>query len=609
MRKLLAILIALSPITCSIVASQNIGILPASGVYKNTFNVSINASEGYTVHYTFNGNIPTANDAVYNGPIALSDDCFSHSNIFHIQNCPDVNWYDCDDVDHIIVLRAALFDNNGVRQSQTATSVYVINRLLDRKIELPIVSLCIDSTDLFDFDSGIFIPGRFYDNNNVYHSGNYCQKGREWERLADFKYIENNDVKISQTCGIRIHGNRTRSYVQKGFTLYAREEYGKKNFKHNFFGDNNISKFKRLVLRPWMASWTGAGIEDWTCQQMASTLLCDHLATRPVVLFLNGEYWGIYFLEEKPDEHYVEDHYGYDDESVNILADWGREVENGSANEWNALYAWLENADLSREDDYNYFATQVDIDALLDYMLLQVFITNVDWPANNVRQWSFGGSPWRWFFFDGDAALVNWRENQEILNYLTCDDPAQTYPSAPYATLLFRRLLANENFRKYSIDRFYKNIYYRIGDIHINPLVDDMGDLLSNEVKYQSQRFGSPVSVSKWKYNIKEIKKYIASRSKTMIEDYAKHIGLDPNNIETFIFPNPSHGTTTLHYKTDCGGVIDISIYSSHGSIVWRQTIDLNTGTNSITLPSLPQGIYYLRTSDSSKVQKFVIIK
>ena len=588
-------------------AAQPPSFTPAGGIFSIPCVVTIQGNEGYEIHYTLNGTTPTADDKLYTAPLYLSEQLYSHSDLYRLRNCPENLWTPRDEVDHLIVLRAALFAPDGSRCSDVRTEVYLVKSLLHRDMELPVVSLCIDSADLFDFDSGIFVPGTHFDPTNLYFSGNYCQRGREWERHADFTFIDNGTTVLSQSCGIRIHGNRTRCYQQKGFTLYARKEYGTKQFAHPFFGSGGPDRYKRLILRPWAAGWNDSGIPDYLCQRLAATLGCDHLLTRPVALFLNGEYWGLYFMQEKPDEHYIEQYYNIDKDNVDILANWGQEVENGDATRWNAFYQWLETADLTREADYQYAIQQIDIDALIDYMLLQVFVSNIDWPANNVRLWSANGSPWRWFFFDGDAAFARWNDNKVILNQLVCNDPSQTYPSSPFATRLFRQLLSNNDFKLYTIEYFYRIVHDRIGINHAEPILQDIISELSNEVIYQSARFGNPVGLDEWLDYTNDVRRYLVERTVSMPDDYARLLGFEPNNIKITLFPNPSPGSATLLCSSECGNIISIEILNAIGQRIYRQNHILSTTLNPIALPTLPQGIYFVRTSVSSKPFRWVV--
>ena len=587
---------------------QSVTFSHSSGMYANTFQLELTAQAGYTIRYTLDGCRPTASSAAYTAPMQLSESLYSPVQVFRHQNCPDTNWIERDGVEHIIVVRAALFDDTGTCHSEVATQAYVVNSLLGRTIELPVVSICVDTADLFDYDSGIFVMGANYTPSIVFGSGNYFMHGREWEKEAHFAYMTPDGETYSQDCGLRIHGGRTRSYMQKGFSLYAREEYGDKKFRHSFFPSLDQHRYKRLVLRPWIASWTGAGVEDWLCQQMAAPLRCDHLATRPVILFLNGEYWGIYFLQEKADEHYVEEHYGYEDETVNMLTGWGFETENGVNNDWMAFLWWVINTDLTDDENYRYLNTQIDLDALLDYMLLEVFTSNVDWPANNERHWSAQGSHWRWIFFDGDAGLNNRRDNRVILEQLTCNDSTQEYPSSPIATVLFRRLLERPEFRTLSVDRFAKLIFHHLGYNHTKPMLDSIVALVEDEVRYQAWRFGTPGSTAEWRDRINSIDRYLKTRPASMFEDYAAHIGVDLSQAKAVIFPNPSTGTATLGYDTDWGEVMQATLYDLTGRRIASIDFDTRIGYNEVPLPPMPPGVYVVHVDGIPSALRWVVI-
>lgn len=606
MRRWCIILLLLLPI---VVHGQVVEFSHSSGIYADAFRLSLSAPAGYTVRYTLDGCRPTAESPAYTSPLALSEAYFSTVQVFRHQNCPDTNWVRRDNVEHIIVVRAAMFDDSGLCCSEVGTQVYVVNSLLGRAIQLPVVSICIDTADLFNYDSGIFVMGANYTPSIVFGSGNYFMHGREWERKAHFAYMTPGGESFSQDCGIRIHGGRSRAYMQKGFTLYARKEYGEKKFRHRFFDDRDQDLYKRLVLRPWMASWSGAGVEDWLSQLMAKPLQVDILATRPVALFLNGEYWGIYFLQEKADEHYVEEHYGYDDETVNMLTDWGFEVENGQNNEWMSLLWWIINTDLTDDENYNYLLSQVDIGSLLDYMLLEVFTSNVDWPSNNERHWSAQGSDWRWIFFDGDACFADWRENSVILEQLTCNDSTQEYPSAPIATVLFRRLLERPGFRSLSVDRFAKLIYLHLGYSHSKPLLDSIEALVADEVRHQVDRFGTPLSVAEWKLQIKSIDNYLLSRSSTMFTDFAAHIGADISDATAIVFPNPSSDMTFLAYDTDRDGPVQATVYDLYGRRMVSVVFDAPVGHCEVALPHLPPGTYLLCVDGIPSALRWIVVR
>jgi hypothetical protein len=496
------------------------------GIYEKPFELSLSVAEDsgnqeYIIRYTLNGTAPTAASPRYKAPITLNEKTYSRSEIFKIQNAPDKYWYQPDNVEHIVVIRAAVFDKAGNRISEVETNSYVIKSLLGRKIKLPVVSLCVDSTDLFDFQNGIFIPGADFNPEAPNQTGNYYRRGRSAERRAHFEYINNEEV-VAQACGLRTHGNIGRRYAQKGLSLYARNEYGKKNFKDVL----PSGKDKRLVLRPFGNAWTSAGIQDYFCQQMAAGLHFDALECQPVTLFLNGEYWGIYYLEQKPDEKFIAKRHGFDPDSVRLVRDWAGHNDHGIDSGFVAMMKWLKTADLADPKQYAKISEWVDLESFTDYILFETFIGNRDWPANNMRCWSANGSPWRFIFFDGDA--IRTTRFKAVKNALY-DGSDKTWPTSAEATLLLRKLLENKGFRNQFRDRmkmlytyfFQWSAYDPFGQA-VSPSFELAVKELENEIASQSARFGNPKSVRAWKRDVRRLKRYFKRRARRVTREWER---------------------------------------------------------------------------------------
>ena len=295
----------------------------SGGFYDNVFALQLDCQNPQNhIRYTTNGNRPTAQSPRYENALTLDEHLYSKSDIDTVVNCPETEFYLPDSVQHCIVIRAAVFDENDSCVSKVITQSYFIRALGCDTHGLPVVSLCADSLALFDYETGIFVPGVYYDPLDPNWTGNYYEEGREWERPMNIEFYEQDNTGINQQAGIRTHGGNGRRFQQKCVKIYAREEYGKKRFKHKFFETIPQNNFKHLILKPFAASWNQSGVNDHICNQIASRLNVESLASRPVVLYLNGEYWGIYYIHERPDERYLEDHFGIDIEHVNIINAW-----------------------------------------------------------------------------------------------------------------------------------------------------------------------------------------------------------------------------------------------------------------------------------------------
>ena len=237
------------------------------GFYEDSFQITLECFyPNHHIHYTTNGNSPTASSTLYTEPLTLSKDLHSTSDIYTIVNCIPSYFHPTDSVMHCIVIRAAVFDENDSCVSEVATNSYFIHSLGCDTHGLPVLSIATDSLSLFDYENGIFIPGIHYDPSDSTHTGNYCETGRAWERLANMEFYESDNSGINQQCGLRTHGGASRWYQQKGLKLYAREEYGKKKFHHNFFPNITIDKFKHWEALQRRSSVRGTrpqGEEMW----------------------------------------------------------------------------------------------------------------------------------------------------------------------------------------------------------------------------------------------------------------------------------------------------------------------------------------------------------
>ncbi|MBP3576810.1 MAG: CotH kinase family protein, partial [Lachnospiraceae bacterium] len=272
---------------------------------------------------------------------------------------------------------------------------------------------------------------------------NYKRKGRAWEKEVRVSFMEATPEGLTevltQNCGIRIQGNYSRSDLQKGLRLYARDDYGKKNFKYAFFGENYVdfegktmNKFKTLVLRNGGNCAFTAKFNDTYWQSLVSELDCGTQKSRPCVVYINGEYWGLYVLQEDYTDNHMENLYGVDNNAVVIYKgdaealELGYKLDEGELPEgeeetyyFNELLNFFDKHD-NLADDANYaeFCKLVDPQSVMDYFAVQCFINNKwDWPGKNWSMWktttsdgvedSYGDGRWRFLFYDMEFGGVS----------------------------------------------------------------------------------------------------------------------------------------------------------------------------------------------------------
>lgn len=575
------------------------------GFYDDTFSLELyNAYSQNHIRYTVNGNRPTAQSPLYTEPLLLDTSLYSKSDIYTIQVALDELFYLPDSVNHCIVIRAAVFDENDSCVSNVTTQSYFIRALEGDTHGLPAVSISADSLELFGFERGILVPGATFDSLFPTTTGNYWMRGREWERVINVEYYDYQDNGgINQTCGVRTHGNRARLHHQKGLKIYAREEYGKKRFKHQFFEESPLKSFKHLVLKPYSTLFPFSGIQDWICGRMALGIGLEAGLCRPVCLFINGEFWGIYFLQEKMDERFLEDHFDIDIEHCNIISNW-HELECGRIEPFQEMMDWLETADLSTEENYHHINELVDIDNFIDYIILETFIANNDWPGNNSRCWQMDGGKWRWIFFDGDAALNN-NSVDPFGNPIPLDvfgnatySGDYTWPASRESTLLFRRLFENWD--------FYLKFDHRLRELcqtsflYENTVVHylQIFGLLAPMIEAQSFRYGNPSSEPYWLYACMLTDDFLKNRVDSYLAEWETFWNV-PEYTESeslYCYPNPSSGELHLCIPTELSGNNEIAIYDLLGRKVFSQAFPQTREFIEITInPALSPGVYILK--------------
>lgn len=578
---------------------QHLTISPSGGFYTHAPRVTMNGDiPGAHVCYTVNGHTPTEGDRHYSEPMTLNASYFSKSDIYKIQISPANEVFVPEGcVRHAVVLRAALFDTTGQRISEVITNTYIISDLDGDSHGLPVISLCADSSELFDNDSGILVPGTWYTGDEW--SGNYYQEGREWERIINAELLMPDGGGFNQTCGLRTHGGSGRRYPQKALKIYARDEYGKKHFSYKIFDDLEINKFKRLVLKPFRSAWTDAGIQNQVTEQLARNLNLDAPAIRPIVLYINGEYWGIYFLQEKTDERFLQDHYGNDEEDYNIMSNWVNLLDNGTDEYFQAMMQWLETADMTRSEDYAMVQQLIDISNFIDYQIFEIYTCNEDWPANNMRCWQYRTGPWRWIFYDGDACLkhLEW----DAFDYAVYDGD-DTYPASRASTLLFRKLLANQDFQKRFTNR-YKNLINSLFNYYqVKPYIDAAKRQIEDEIQNQVERFRYPNNLNDWKSAIAKMNDYFLRRPTIALQELLTYLPPQEDAVsEIGCVPNPTSGHVRLTIETSDPGIRIISIYNLMGELVFNDITYCETGNNEVELwLPMPAGAYVLRIGNQS---------
>ncbi len=378
------------------------------------------------------------------------------------------------------VVRAIAVVNS--QMSSVETHTYFITPQGRYRFSLPVISLVVQEDQFFDYDEGIYVPGKIYDQNNPFNTSgdaqaNHTQRGIEWERKASMELFEPESVNpdLRQDLGIRIHGGWSRAHPMKSLRLYARSDYGENRFRHRMFPDEPYTEFNRLLLRNSGNDWPEAMLRDPLMQGIVKHLNINTQAYRPYIIFLNGEYWGIHNMRERYDKHYLARRFGVDPDNIDLLTGnaW---VDEGSNRHYRETLDYIRQHGLEESLHYEYINTRIDIKNYIDYQIAKIFVANTDWPGNNIDFWRYRteqfepfAAPgqdgrWRWLVLDLDLGFhlytgcepgndVCTPPDHNTLAFAARED-GPSWPNPPWSTELFRELLKNEQFRNDFITRY-----------------------------------------------------------------------------------------------------------------------------------------------------------
>jgi len=389
------------------------------GRYAEAIDLALESPDkNSTLRYTLDGSEPDAGATLYAGPIRLAKPT---------------------------VVRARAF-RDGFLPGPIVTGSYFVGE----KTAFPIASISTDPGNLFDPDRGIYTEGRDYLNGTPEPVYNFkC----EWERPAYFEWFEPGEsLGLGRDIGLRIHGGWTRHYYQKSLRLYARPRYGEATFHHRFFPNLQLGEFRRLILRNAGNGWKTAFMRDAVGHDLTARMGFEFQAWRPTVVYLNGQFWGIHNLRERIDSHYLSAHTGHHGSEIDLLQ---HTVKSGDMKHWQQVTAII-NAWETLEPDERIaqLEAMVDIDNLMDYIILEVFLDNTDWPRNNVRQWRprTADGRWRWIPYDLDGILGTAGHNA---TYNTLHHTVLHFPGHPPDFIrVLQKLLTHPRYRQRFIHRF-----------------------------------------------------------------------------------------------------------------------------------------------------------
>ena len=367
-----------------------------SGIYTDSFELSVRTLRPSTIYYTLDGSTPDAaseSTYVYCGPIEIN-----------VQ----------DETDTYSIQIQCVFENG--QNSPVYFREYLMEKAgIGRYTAQYIVSVTGDEEALFGYEEGIFVRGRQFDEYLAANPdadittevipANYYSDEELPVHVTVFTK-EGQEV-ISKNCGLRIYGNVTRAKNQKSFRLYARDIYdGVNEFVYPFIPELISDETNRVIDEYQRISFHNSGndngyafVRTALVGRLASQAgFPDVLQSQSAVVYINGTYQGLYWLQNTFDDKYFKEKYG--DYTGEMVVCEGRLNEMTSAKEetpgnqqciddYNAFCEWVEEADLSLDRNWEIVEKTIDVSDFAKYIAIEYYIGNMDWPANNVKVYRY----------------------------------------------------------------------------------------------------------------------------------------------------------------------------------------------------------------------------
>ena len=450
--------------------------------------VTVTLSGAGEIHYTLDSSMPTLNSPLYTEPLTIDKNTAVSAVAFLSGNLP----------------------------SDRVTETFI----LEAMPSLPTVCLSISDADL----AAIF-------SEEVQHRPTTTIIERE----CYMEYYETDGrLGAASPAGARIAGDSTRVYPQKSICLYFRSGYGRSSVTYPFFEDYEQIEFSSLLLRNAGQDTERTRMADTYCSMLAKGMNIDYAESRFAVVFINGRYYGIYDLKENQNEDYMSyKHGGLDTSKMNVIRRNYFLLE-GSTRDISAAYEFAKTENLADPAVYEEFSKMVDVDAFIDYIVLQSFIGNDD--MYNQKYWNVDGfeTPIRPVLFDLDFGI--YAKNSDVLPlYFSGDGIPGSDGTTKTNMWIPTALLKNPEWKEKLIQRiaWAVNDGFQGAVTLFDRMVEEIRPEMARHIA-RWPRYG--LTMEKWEANIAHAREVLLARPERMKKTLRNYLGVSEARMKE-LFP------------------------------------------------------------------------
>jgi hypothetical protein len=386
-----------------------------------------------------------------------------------------------------------------------------INLVTEQKYELPIISIIVEPDDFFSYENGIYVKGLESDfsSSTLFYPfpwnqpANYYKKQNDKRKIHFTYYNKKGVAEFNTFAYAEINGKATRCFPQKSLKLTASNEFGSKKFKYDFFKENKY--YKTIVLRNGGNDNTKSLFRDMLMQSLMRNSKLPTSGFIPCEVFINGEYWGIHFIQNKFDVNYIAVRHDEKEKNVTLIESW--QFEKGSELEYNKLIASLK----QMKNDFNSISEIIDMENLISFLAAEIYFANTDWPNNNINLYKISKSEkhskWKFILNDLDYGFGYTGESAfetdmfEIL--LSRKD---------LFSKMFQGLMHEPKFRLLLKNELTNLMNLTCSNKLTNNLINKISNELKGSINNHTLRWRKPTSSKQWETEIEVLKKFSINR-------------------------------------------------------------------------------------------------
>jgi len=538
-----------------------------AGYYAAPITVTLATTEpGATIYYTTNGSQPSNASTTYTGPINIST---------------------------TTVLRAIVYSPTaGILPSFTETNTYFFG---NDNHTIPVVSI----------------------------SGTTLDGGWNGDELTHLEFFQSGTFTVESSGDSNEHGNDSNAYGQRGFDYITRDALGYDDkLEHPMLHTSPRQSYQRLIFKAaandnYPFSNGGAHVRDaYVCElSRLGDLHLDERKTRSCIVYINGQYWGVYEIREKVDDtDYTKRYYDQPAGNVDFLKTWGGTWTEFAAapgfnpqTQWNTFVNFVTTNSMAAQANYDYVLTQFNTMSLIDYFILNGYTVCTDWLNWNTAWWK-GTNPlgdakrWRYALWDNDATFGHYINYTGVSSTQPTADPCQIEGEGNVGGQghipVLNALFDNPDFFADYIQRYAELSNTIFSCDRMIEVLDSMIVVIDPEMTRQTQRWGG--NLNTWNNNVQDLRDFILARcSNEIIGGIADCYDVVPYNVsfqidgvgdivvgETQLSPyeTPFSGTYFGDLEIDLEAIIDSVVGPCSSFQGW----EIISGTGIIADPTSP---------------------